>query len=170
MAADTWSQLLEGFPWFVGKGKYPLPAYSEFMPPPRVGRKPYQYCDRDTLLFDRAHPHHLGVNEYEEAFELRPGLEQVAAQLIPQIANLDKGGSSHTISKQRLVDNPAWPASLADKPGRFEHERYVTLASLALSRTQDDKGRVRWTCSAAARRRRARFGKVSDSTIRQPTR
>ena len=31
----------QAFPWFEGEGNYPIPAYSEFMPPPRVGRKPY---------------------------------------------------------------------------------------------------------------------------------
>jgi hypothetical protein len=30
-------------------------------------------------------------------------------------------------------------------PGAIPHERYVTFMPLAFSRTQDDKGRVRWT-------------------------
>ena len=34
---------------------------------------------------------------------------------------------------------------MADKVATLTHERFVVLASLALSRTQDDKGRVRWT-------------------------
>jgi hypothetical protein len=29
-----WQLLMEGFPWLNGKGSFPLPAYSEFMPPP----------------------------------------------------------------------------------------------------------------------------------------
>jgi hypothetical protein len=41
MPAAGWKQLLSGFPWFQGEGCYPIPAYSEFMPPPRLGRKPY---------------------------------------------------------------------------------------------------------------------------------
>ena len=37
-------------------------------------------------------------------------------------------------------------AAGAGRPcGTLEHERYVVLAPLALGRTQDDKGRVRWT-------------------------
>src|SRR6185437_5843609 len=38
-----------------------------------------------------------------------------------------------------------WPTNLAARAGRLGHERYVLLAGVALSRTQDDKGRVRWT-------------------------
>ena len=34
---------------------------------------------------------------------------------------------------------------LERRAGRLPHERYVLLAPLALSKTQDDKGRVRWT-------------------------
>src|SRR6185437_139967 len=52
---------------------------------------------------------------------------------------------SHGIARAKLADNPCWPPRLADRAGRLGHERYVVLMSLALSRTQDDKGRVRWT-------------------------
>src|SRR5207245_261141 len=41
--------------------------------------------------------------------------------------------------------NPYWPPELAQSAGALAHERYVVLLPLALSRTQDDKGRVRWT-------------------------
>src|SRR6202035_3301771 len=49
------------------------------------------------------------------------------------------------IARNKLRNNPYWPASLAARAGRLDHERYVLLLSAALSRTQDDKGRVRWT-------------------------
>ena len=39
---------------------------------------------------------------------------------------------------------PYWPKELAELPGAIPHERYVTLLPLALSKAQDDKGRVRW--------------------------
>ena len=52
---------------------------------------------------------------------------------------------AHGISRARLADNPYWPPELADRAGTLAHERYVVLAPLALSQTQDDKGRVRWT-------------------------
>src|SRR5437762_2126388 len=37
MPTRGWKQLVAGWPWFRGEGSYPLPAYSEFMPPPRLG-------------------------------------------------------------------------------------------------------------------------------------
>ena len=43
------------------------------------------------------------------------------------------------------MDNPYWPPELAAHAGKLPHEHYVVLLPLALSRTQDDKGRVRWT-------------------------
>ena len=44
-----WQTLTDGFSWFVGQGRFPLPAYSEFMPPPRLGISP---CgELDPVLF-----------------------------------------------------------------------------------------------------------------------
>src|SRR5207302_6640532 len=40
--------------------------------------------------------------------------------------------------------SPCWPPGWAAEP-RLPHERCVTLSPLGLSKTQDDKGRVRWT-------------------------
>src|SRR6202030_2928413 len=51
---------------------------------------------------------------------------------------------------KKLLDNPYWPLRLAEKAGSLPHERYVVIAPLALSRTQDDKGRVRWTLFGAS--------------------
>src|SRR5262249_27251093 len=59
--------------------------------------------------------------------------------------NLGSGRRAHGIAKNRLVDNPCWPAELAGRCGSLGHERFVVILPLALSRTQDDKGRVRWT-------------------------
>ena len=36
-----WKQFLENFPWFGGEDGFPLPAYSEFMPPMHIGFRPY---------------------------------------------------------------------------------------------------------------------------------
>src|SRR5262249_5927977 len=41
-------------------------------------------------------------------------------------------------------ENPFWPPELASETSKPD-ERCVLLLPLALSRTQDDKGRVRWT-------------------------
>ena len=77
--------------------------------------------------------------------ELRPGLEQVGRQLVEALVRLARGRPGHGIAPKKLLDNPYWPLRLAEKAGQLPHERFVVLAPLALSRTQDDKGRVRWT-------------------------
>jgi len=37
MPLQGWKRLLAGAPWFRGRGKYTIRAYSEFLPPPRLG-------------------------------------------------------------------------------------------------------------------------------------
>ncbi len=54
MAQLGWKQLLTADAWHRGRSKYPITAYSEFMPPPRLGRKPYgpldsQMCHKRTI-------------------------------------------------------------------------------------------------------------------------
>ena len=83
--------------------------------------------------------------EYEETMELRPGLERLAAQLVHVVEHLGHGRPAQGIARQKLEGNPYWPEELARHAGQLAHERYVVIAPLALSRTQDDKGRVRWT-------------------------
>ena len=41
MDKNGWFQFLEGFPWFRGENKFPLRAYSEYMPPVRTGISVY---------------------------------------------------------------------------------------------------------------------------------
>jgi hypothetical protein len=143
MPAGGWKQLLSGCPWYLGEGRYPVAAYSEFMPPPRVGLKPYGTWA--GLPFDESDPWGLPISEYEEAWELRPGLERLAQELVGAFANLCQGRRAHGIPKNKLTDNPCWPPELAEQVGSLPHERHVVILPLALSRTQDDKGRVRWT-------------------------
>jgi hypothetical protein len=143
MAASGWKQLLSGRPWFRGPGTYPLGAYSEFVPPPRLGLRPYGATD--LVPFAQKDPFGWNVTEYEDDYELRPGMEEIAGQLIRALVKLDKGQPVRGLSQKVLADNPYWPPELAKRAGSRAHERYVTLLPLALSRTQDDKGRLRWT-------------------------
>ena len=39
--AAGWQQLIPAADLFRGAGRYPIDAYSEFMPPPQLGWKPY---------------------------------------------------------------------------------------------------------------------------------
>ena len=143
MSQPGWKRLLAGVSAFRGPGRFPIAAYSEFMPPPRMGRKPYGA--EDPVLFRDDDPLGWHVTEYEEVMELRPGLEHLGVQLVHALAHLGNGRPAHGIARAKLEGNPYWPDELAQHAGRLPHERYVVIAPLALSRTQDDKGRVRWT-------------------------
>jgi hypothetical protein len=142
MPASGWPTLLAGFPWFRGAGRYPIAAYSEFMPPPRTGGRAYALDDPSP--WDERDPFGWPVSEVAEALELRPGLEDLASQMFAAFVDFSAGKPVRGLSKYKLDGNPAWSAELA-QAGRLEHERYLLLLPLALSRTQDDKGRVRWT-------------------------
>jgi hypothetical protein len=148
MPVRGWKRLFAGAHHFQGEGKYPIQAYSEFMPPPRIGL--YPYGSRSAGFFLEEDPWGWPISEYEEAFELRPGMESIARQTLKSMMHLAKGLSTHGISKGKLADNPCWPAALARRAGSLAQEPYVLLFPLALSRTQDDKGRVRWTLFGAS--------------------
>jgi hypothetical protein len=141
-----WQKLLSGFPWFRCNGCYPITAYSEFMPPPLVGCKPYGKPDYG--LFSEDDPFGWKITEFEEEYELKPGIEHIGQQIMTSIVNLGNGITPHQITGhdgENFRDNPYWPAQLACCAGSLNHERYVTLLPMMLSRTQDDKGRVIWT-------------------------
>lgn len=141
-----WPKLIEGHPWFQGEGQYPIPAYSEFMPPPRLGRLPYG--EVDPALFSPTDPFGWQITEIEEEYELKPGLDAVARQILEQLVKLGQGQPAYLIAGhkgQNLIGNPYWPPELVARAGQLTHERYVVLLPLALARTQDDKGRTRWT-------------------------
>ena len=137
---------------FSGDGRFPLPAYSELMPPPWVGIKPYQPHRRSaaatamTTVEDA-----LDVTEYEQAQELVPGLAHVAARVLVELCKL-QSGAAHGLSRTLLADNSAWPAELAEAAaqGRLADREIAIALPLALSRTQDDKGNVRWTLFGAS--------------------
>jgi hypothetical protein len=148
MARPVWDRLLGGYPWHRGAGAYPLAAYSEFLPPPWLVRLPYGTMR--TGVEPLRDPACWTITEHEELHELRPGLEQVATQVVRAIAGLGHGEAVHRVARSMLADNPYWPARLAREAGRLFHERYVTLIPLALSRTQDALGRIRWTLFGAS--------------------
>lgn len=154
MPERGWKNLLAGGRWFEGEGHYPIAAYSEFMPPPMLGRQAYQPSASgsrgaselgfDPFVFDRGDAWGWRVSEYEDARELRPGLEQLAGHLLKSMRRLGRGEPAHGIAHNKLEGNVYWPEELHSH-GAPAQERYVVLSALALSRTQDDKGRVRWT-------------------------
>jgi hypothetical protein len=140
---SAWSRLLAEEGWCRGKGAFPLPAYSEYLPPPYLFPKPYG--GPDPLLSPRADECGWRVSEYEEEQQLWPGMEVLARDALRELVRLGRGEPTPHVSKNKLRNNPYWPAALARHAGRLSQERYVLLLSAALSRTQDDKGRLRWT-------------------------
>jgi hypothetical protein len=139
-----WHRLIPPDDALGGEGTYPIDAYSEFLPPPRVGWKPYGGRGPDPELFSADDPFGWHVGEFEEALEIRTGLVQVGRQVLTKLGRLLDGDPDTGIPTLALANNPFWPPELAAEP-KLPHERCVTLLPLALSRTQDDKGRVRWT-------------------------
>lgn len=113
------------------------------MPPPRVGLAAYGPVEPDP--FDADDPFGWRVTRTEETAELAPGLARLAGHLLEALQHLAAGRPAHGIPRHHLTGNPFWPEPLARSAGRLAHERCVALLALSLSRTQDDKGRVRWT-------------------------
>ena len=142
-----WKRFLENFPWFEGEGGFPLPAYSEFMPPMHIGFRPhdgqvYPWHFKEDDLYG------FYLSEAEEFLHLRPGMQNIGLQCMEHMIQLGKGKLPPSIAgrhNRNLKDNPFWPDELASKAGNLDYERYVLLAPLALSKTKDDKGRSRWT-------------------------
>jgi hypothetical protein len=128
---------------FQGAGACRIDAYSEYMPPPRVGWKPYGRTPVDPYLFSADDPFGWKVQEFDEALELQPGLHHIAKQLMTRLRRLLEGNPEVGLPRHICKDNPFWPTELAH--AHLHADRCVLLLPLALSRTQDDKGRVRWT-------------------------
>jgi hypothetical protein len=138
--------LVEGYPWYNRAGSFPLPAYSEFMPAPLLGHLPAGAID--DALFSEADPFGWAVSEMEQEYQLKPGLEWITRHIMSHIPRLGQGLPDSFIAghkNQNLQDNPYWPPELAARAGSLAHERYVCILPLALSPTQDDKGRLLWT-------------------------
>ncbi|MGD0610500.1 MAG: M28 family peptidase [Anaerolineales bacterium] len=141
-----WQQLISEDPGFRKETGFPIPAYSEFMPPPRLGLTPYG--DIETSLLVGQDPFGWQISEVEEEYELRPGVARLTRQIMEHLLKLGQGQTAHSIAEhkgQNLKDNPYWPSDLAARSGQLQHEHYVAFLPLALSRAQDDKGRVLWT-------------------------
>ncbi len=155
MARDNrgWSRIeAEARHAFSGEGRFPLPAYSELMPPPWVGIKPYQPHRRSAAATAMATAEDaLDITEYEQAREITPGLAQVAVRVLTELRRLESS-APHGLSRTLLDGNPAWPSELTDaaRHGRLAEREILIAMTLALSRTQDDKGNVRWTLFGAS--------------------
>jgi hypothetical protein len=144
MARTGWQRLIPRDNCFQNPDAYRIDAYSEFMPAPRLGWKPYGTLPVNPHLFSPDDPFGWMVHEFDEALELQPGLYHIARQLLTRFKRLQDGNPETGLPRNICRDNPFWPPELASAK-RLQTDRCVLLLPLALSRTQDDKGRVRWT-------------------------
>ena len=145
---DAWEQIeAEALDAFRGPGRFPLRAYSEFMPPPFVGLKPYAPSRAEApTTFPVSAGDALDIDEYEQVHHLEPGLDRIAEHLLHELGRVARGEPT-ALSRAMLESNPAWPAELAAaaQAGQLGHDPGLLICPLALSRTQDDKGNDRWT-------------------------
>ena len=129
------------------RGPFPLPPYSEYMPPPYIGVKPYMPdpARRDaTNGITRMDA--LDIDEYEQVHDLAPGLDRIGEKLVEVVGKLLHG--AHALSKTLLDGNPAWDPQMV----HVKHDPLIVIAPLALSRSQDDKGMARWTLFGTSHR------------------
>ena len=78
MTRNGWSRLIPDEGTFHGSDEFRIAAYSEFMPPPRVGWKPYGPVPVNSYLLSPDDGFGWKVHEFDEALELQPGLQQIA--------------------------------------------------------------------------------------------
>jgi hypothetical protein len=131
-----WGRFRKGFPWYNAGEKYPLAAYSEFMPPLRTGINPY---DGSVFpwVFREDDPFGWQILEIEEEYQLRPGLENIGGQVQQHLFELGTGTLPVQIAghqQRNLANNLFWPATLASHQGRLNHERYVMIQPYSLSK------------------------------------
>jgi hypothetical protein len=151
MMSDPWDRI-EAEARTAFRGQFPVPPYSEYMPPPYIGIKPYVPArGRNDATQGITDPRALDIDEYEQAHDLEPGFERIATHLVTELGKLVRG-AQHGLSHTLLADNPAWPPELAAKAGKLAHDPLVLICPLALSRSQDDKGMARWTLFGTSHR------------------
>jgi hypothetical protein len=149
---EGWGIFHKGFPWFKGENKYPLPAYSEFMPAIKAGLNP-STGDPHPWVFSEDDLYGWQIREIEEEYQLKPGMDRIGRQVMEHIIQLGKGKLPVHLAghnRRNLTNNLFWPAELASFEGSLDHEQYVSFQPFSLSVTKDDKGRVNWTFFGAS--------------------
>ena len=138
-------------PWFPRPGAFPIEAYSEFVPPPHLGPKPYGTTGINPM--PDGDPFGWDVTEYEEAFELRPGLEMLAhgrvAGAWPISARATRPTASRAASSSII---PTGPRNWRRRP--------------ASCRTSATSCCCRWPCRGRRTTRAASAGRFSAAASR----
>ncbi len=147
MTATGWRALVRAEGLFHGEGRFPIAAYSEFMPPPRIGIKPSGAYEYESPFAD-GDPWGWQITFREQERELAPGLPLIGRQIVEHMMALAVVSGSQHAGYYHFKSNPYWPGMLHGHVP--SGERHVFLSPIALSKTQDDKGRVRWTFFGAS--------------------
>jgi hypothetical protein len=93
------------------------------------------------------------VQEVDEVHQLRPGLLNVANQVMGHLIRFLEDPSSIYVAGpggRNLKDNPYWSEELASRAPELARRRHLLLLSVALSKTQNDRGRRPWTLFGAS--------------------
>ena len=99
---------------FAGEGRFPLPAYSEYMPSPYVVLKPYApRRAAGACTIGASDDAAMDVTEHEQAHELTPGLAKIAAHLLTELDRLVRGNAARI-----LADAARRQPRLAARAGR----------------------------------------------------
>src|SRR5437764_15370734 len=104
-AMSAWKRLLADKDWGRGRGHFPLSAYSEMLPPPWLGPKPYG-GQVANLPPPRADDFGWNVSEYQQVPELRPALGPVAGIVLAEMMRLGRGQATHYLGRHKLDGNP----------------------------------------------------------------
>ena len=112
MTTAGWRTLLDGAPGSQAKTAILSPRT------PNLCRRRASASSRtvrapEFLPFADDDPYGWPVNEYQEAWELGPGLEQVGRQLVAALAGLGRGRPGHGIAAEKAARQPL----LAAAPG-----------------------------------------------------
>ena len=82
-----------------------------------------------------------------------PDCRDIANQVMSHLLKFATNPASVSIAGmngRNLIDNPYWSPDLAARAAELARRRHVLLLALSLSKTQNDRGRVRWTMFGAS--------------------
>ena len=115
MMSDPWDRI-EAEARTAFRGQFPVPPYSEYMPPPYIGIKPYVPArGRNDATQGITDPRALDIDEYEQAHDLEPGFERIATHLVTELGKLVRG-APHALSQSLLAETRRGPPSSRRRP------------------------------------------------------
>src|SRR5215475_12339358 len=111
MGATGWRALVRAAGAFRGDGRFPIAAYSEFMPPPRIAIKPSGAFEYESP-FQEDDPFGWRITVNEQERELRPGLALIGRQIVGRMMALAGATGTHHSGYYHFKANPYWPEVL----------------------------------------------------------